>query len=152
MKRNNKRSFTLIEVMACTAILVGALVSLMSLYVYCFELQETSINMPNALFQIRAKLEEIRSSSFSTIVANYNQKTYSLNVLNGKMYVEASYVNGTGNNLIDIRIIAGWVQKGGRIIGEGRLDTSGNFVFYDLNSNGKYESPLELLTSIANRQ
>lgn len=154
------------EVMLCVAILVGLLVGLISLYVYCFDLQETSSNTSNALFQMQAKLEEIKNADFAQIVT-YDEQTYDLMGTNsqpiGQIYVEVSdcqYPLGADAQncqLYNLRIIAGWVQRAGRIIGEGKVDSeSGKFVFDDDkpygDGDGILESTAELNTSIAKKE
>lgn len=151
--RKNK-GFTLIEVMICAAILVGLLVGLISIYVYCFDLQETARNTSLALNAARARLEEIKNSAFKTIQpAYYNngngQMISLLPAFNGALRVtlpgtDRGYVWGSNQNLIDLRVVACWRQKGGRIVGTATLDGTGNFT-------NCTDSPVELVTSIANK-
>jgi len=155
MKQN--KGFTLIEVMLCAAILVGLFVGLISIYIYSFDLQETARNTSLALNEGRAKLEEIKTvslSNFSGIVSIYDGKTYNLTSIPiGQMRTEATLVNGSNGNLIDLRIVACWRQKGGRIIGEATINNAtGAFTLTDLDSDGKIDSPVELLTAISNKQ
>ena len=148
--------FTLVEVLLCMALLLGLFLGGMNVYVYCFELQETSRNTNNALNDVRSKLEDIRNADFGSIVGTYNGKIYDLSKVNGivigKMKTEAAYVTGSNNNLIDIRVVACWRQKGGRIIGEGKIDGLGNFFLSDLNGNGKIDSPVELVTAVSKKK
>lgn len=149
------KGFTLLEIMFAMAILVGLLVGLLSVFVYCFDLQETSRNTTIALNEARAKLEEIRDSGFDGIQPTYynsgNGQIFSLlPALNGILKVtltgtDIGYVLGSNRNLIDVRIVSCWRQKGGRIIGNATFDASGNMT----NCTG---SPVELVTSISKRQ
>lgn len=150
-QRNSVTGFTLVEVLVCMALLLGLFFGGMSIYVYCFELQETARNTNGALNDVRAKLEEIRNSNFDSIVTTYNAKVFNLSAINGKIRTEALFVTGSNNNLIDIRVVACWRQKGGRIIGEGKIDGAG-VVFSDLNGNGKIESLVELVTAISKKK
>lgn len=151
MFKPKNRGFTLVEVMLCMTVLVGVLAGLLSLYIYSFDLQETSANISKALFQVRAKLEEIRGSTFANIITNYNNKTFNLTDLNGIMLTQATYAAGT-SDLIDIRIIACWSQKGGRIIGEDK-DLDGQLdIGEDADGDGILDSPVELITSIAYKE
>ncbi len=150
--RNSVTGFTLVEVLLCMALLLGLFFGGMSIYVYCFDIQETARNTNSALNDVRAKLEEIRNSDFSSIVTTYNLKVFDLSEKNGKIRTEAVYVVGSNNNLIDIRAVACWRQKGGRIIGEGKIDGAGKIVFSDLNGNGKIDSPVELVTAISKKK
>ncbi len=147
-----RKGFTLIEVLLCMSLLLVLFLSGMSIYVYCFDLQETSRNTGIVLNEARAKLEEIRGSVFDNIVTTYNLKVFNISGINGKIRTEASYVIGSNNQLIDIRAVACWRQKGGRIIGEGKIDGIGALVFSDLNGNGKIESPIELVTAVSKKQ
>jgi len=146
----------LVEILLCMALLLVLFLGSMNVYVYCFELQETARNTSNALNDVRSKLEDIRNSDFDAIVATYNAQVVDLSKVNGivigKMKTEAAYVTGSNNNLIDIRAVACWRQKGGRIIGEGKIDGSGNFVLSDLNGNGKIDSPVELVTAVSKKK
>ncbi|RKY38479.1 MAG: hypothetical protein DRP75_04445 [Candidatus Omnitrophota bacterium] len=147
-----ERGITLIEVIFATTLLLALLAGLLSLVLYCSNLQETSRNISIALNEARAKIEEIKSTTFSQIVSDYNAKVFSLSSLPGPgvMRTEASYVSGSGNNLIDVRVVVCWKEKG-RVIGE---DSNLNGVLdagEDSNGNGRLDSPVELSTSIANR-
>lgn len=149
--RHTKKGFTLIEVMLGAALLAGLLVGLVSLYVYGFDLQETSKNTNIALNAARAKLEEIRSyatqdsyANFTQVVNTYNNKTYNIAGLDGIMKTEAAYV-GSGSELIDVNATACWRQRAGRIIGNATINGTGNFT--DCTA-----SPVGLSTAISNRQ
>jgi len=135
---------TLIEIIITMAILTGLLVGLLNVFIYCFDLQETSRNTAIVLNQARAKIEEIRNTGFSAIVATYNGNVSSLTTPYGKIRTEAINVPGSNGNLIDIRVLACWRQKGGRIIG--------NATFTAGNMTNCLASPVELVTAISNRQ
>ena len=160
MKKKN--GFTLLEVLFGITILSGVLVSLIGLYVYCFDLQETSSNSSFVMFKIREVTERIRGTDFTTLIGrcgNSEEFTFAslgLN-LNGRIRVEYTCVPGSGNNLIDIRIIAGWVQRGGRIIGEGRLDADGSYIFDASvpaptgDGDAVIDSPFEFTTAVSRK-
>lgn len=137
------KGFTIIEIMLSVVVLVSLLVGLMGIYIYCFELQETANNTTIALNQARAKLEEIRNSGFDSIITNYNNKTWPLSALDGRMRTEATSV--VTGSLIDIRVVVCWRQKGGRIIGSATFDANRNFT-------NCTNSPVELVTSLSKRQ
>lgn len=150
------KGFTLIEVMIGAGILAGLFVGLMSIYFYCFDLQETARNTSLALNEVRTRLEEIKNSDFAVIVNTYTPTSDPLppSVTNinltsiptgGIMRIEAGFVTGSSETLIDLRIVACWRQKGGRIVGTATLD--GNRNFTDCTN-----SPVELATSISNRE
>jgi len=146
-----KQGFTLIELLICVLVFIILFSVLLSVYRYCFELQETSRITAEALSQLRTKIEEMKGTPFANIISTYNNVNVGMTGLNGRIHTEATCIfnfSGGTCGLINIRAIAGWVQRNSRIIGEGILDGSGRFVFSDLNSNGILESPIELFTSV----
>jgi prepilin-type N-terminal cleavage/methylation domain-containing protein len=154
------RGFTLVEILFSMAILVTLLVGVMSLLVYCMNLQDTSRNTALVINQMREKLEEIKALDFDTVISTYQNKplTVALNGINGQVRIEIIkdqfnniYVAGSNNSLINMRVIAGWVQRAGRTIGEGTVVGS-NFILSDTNSNGVIDSPLELITAVCRKQ
>ncbi len=152
-----RKAFTLIEIMFSAGIMVSLLVGLLALYVYCFDIQETSRNTSFVLRRVKAEVEKIRRMDFASIIANYDTEDERIidlaPDLNGKIYITASYTAGSNNDLIEMRAVGGWAQKGGRIIGEGVFipQASGVFTFSDLNGNGRYDSPVVIETTIANK-
>lgn len=151
------KGFTLLEVMFAAAVLVGLLVGLMSVYIYCFDLQETARNISFALQQTRTQLEQIRDLDFAQIPTQQNLAGVPLNGMNGRIRIEVSdciFPSGAvaqNCNLYNIRVVTGWVQKGGRIIGEGQIDKSGNFFFSDSDGDGQIESPVQIETALARK-
>jgi prepilin-type N-terminal cleavage/methylation domain-containing protein len=146
-----KQGFTLIELLICVLVFIILFSVLLSVYRYCFELQSTSRDTANALSQLRTKIEEIRGTPFDNIITDFNNRNVGMSGLNGQIRSEASCTyrfSGGHCGLIDMRVIAGWAARNNRIIGEGRLDSSGRFVFSDLNGNGIIESPIELTTAV----
>lgn len=147
------KGFTLIEVILSAMILVGLLVGLISLYIYCFDLQETARNTSIALNAARGKLEEIKNSDFDSIESAYDGAVFDLNELPGaKMRTEATPVGGS-DLLLDLRVVVCWRQKGGRIIGEDTVNLNGQLDSgEDANVNNRLDSPVELVTSIAKKE
>lgn len=152
------QGLTLIEILFSIMILTSLLIGILSLLIYCINLQDNSQNTTRVANQMREKLEEIKAMDFAVLASTYaTTQTVNLNGVNGSMRIEILrdggnlYVTGSNNNLMNIRIVAGWIQKGGRIIGEG-INSGGNFTFSDLNSNAVIESPLEFVTAVAKRQ
>jgi hypothetical protein len=161
---NLAAGFTLVEVLLCITLLVGLFVGVISIYVYCFNLQETSRNIPIALNEAKTKLEEIKSlvydlndadylANFESIVTDYNGEVLDLTTIDGKIMTETNYVTDISDpdnlSLIMARVVVCWRQKGGRIIGEAQIDGSGDLVFTDLDGDGRIESPVELVTAIS---
>jgi hypothetical protein len=147
-----KKAFVLIEILFSSIILVGLLLGIFSLMIYCNDLKETSVNMSTAISQARAKLEEIKATPFDNIIGSFNNQDYAISgITNGLMRVEASYASGSNSRLINVRIVATWSQRGNQVIGEGKWN-AGVFSFFDLNGNTRLESPVEISTAIAKKQ
>lgn len=150
-----KKGFTLIEVLIASVIIVVAILAILSTLIHCFDLQETSKNLGLAMSVARAKIEEMRNADFTTLIVNYNGP-FEVTGLNGKGRVDASYVAGSNNNLIDVRIAICWRQKGGRIIGEDNgagLGIPLDGILHndeDADGDGEIDSPCTVVTSIAN--
>jgi type II secretory pathway pseudopilin PulG len=158
--------FTLAEVIISVAIITGVLVGLLSLSLYCLDLQETANNTTIALNEARKKIEDLKSQYFNSLIpAGQNSQEQILDLktdlklkLEGKMRVELEYAKNIDNtynrNLIDLRLLVCWKQRGGRVIGEdknlnGRLDTDTG---EDQNGNEKLDSPVEIVTAISNKR
>jgi type II secretory pathway pseudopilin PulG len=149
---HQKGSF-LIELLIAIVILVIVLVGYLQLFISCFGLSETSRRLTFAISQTQGKLEEIRNHNFSTIVVDYGLggnpgNTFSLIPLNGEGVI---YINNTNPHLLTVEIAASIQDKGNRVIGEdadynGILDAG-----EDTNGNGKLDSPVSLISMIAER-
>ncbi len=163
-QRNSVTGFTLVEVLLCMGLLLGLFMSVINVYLYCFNLQETSRKTTIALNEAQAKLEEIKNlvsdlnddmyiDNFENIVVNYDGEILDLPSINGKIMTEANYVTDVNDpdnlNLVMVRVVVCWRQKGGRIIGEAKIDGADNLVFSDLDADGTIESPVELITAIS---
>lgn len=163
------KGFTLVEVLLCMALLTGLFVGGMNVYIYCFNMHETSRNSIIALNEARSQIESIKnlladlnnpeySNNFLSIVPNYNGQTAALTSMDGIMRTEASYVDEAhiGKKLILLRVVVAWRQKGGRIIGEAKdAPPPGavlGLVFSDLDGDGKIESPVELVTAVNSKK
>lgn len=144
------KGFTLVEVILSAAIMSGVLVGILSLFVYCFNLQETSRNKSSALFQMRGKLEELRSMDFDDLITfvalNYTASNdIAFNGSQGYYYQEfplesvgqagvvrvevaAPSENQDFNDavLLDLRAISGWKQK---VVIIGEIYDSGGGIF-----------------------
>ncbi len=150
--KNREGGFTLLEVMFAALVMVALLVGVLSLYASCLNLQETAKNVSRASFQLSSKMEEIKGVGFNSLVSTYNSTRTDLNGLDGQMLVEVGPPQGyAGGDLLDVRIIAGWIQKGGVRIGEYGLNSDTGLVeLYDMDNDAVIESPYELTTAIAN--
>ena len=160
------KGYTLIEIMLVSVIIVVVLTGVLSLQIWSSGVQASARHASRVLALMRTEMEEIKETArmstparnFDTIIPTYNNTDVSfapLN-LNGIMHINASQANLAGGggaeaNLIDIRIVAGWVETNGNIIGEGIRGGAGNFQFQDTNGNGQFDSPYVLISAVARR-
>jgi prepilin-type N-terminal cleavage/methylation domain-containing protein len=146
MNRKNK-GFTLLELMFAAAVIVVTLAGLLSTYVTCLELNETAKNTNLALSIAQRVMEEIRSTTFTSIFSTYNGYGFTVS----GMASNASYgyvtVNNTNATLLNVTIGVCWKEKSSRIIGECG-DVGGVFAF---NGSGVLDSPVQLATLMAQR-
>ncbi|HAJ57806.1 MAG TPA: hypothetical protein DCL35_08635 [Candidatus Omnitrophica bacterium] len=152
MRKNNK-GFTLLELMIASAVIIVALAGLLSTYVACLELNETTKNTNLALNSAQKVLEEIRSSTFSGIASAYNGYNFSVSGIEVNESLGFVYIDDTDASLLNITIGVCWRQRGAKIIGECR-DSGGSLVFdstSDANSNGILDSPVQFSTLMAQR-
>ena len=144
----DKKGFTLVELLVAIFIATVVLGALLSVTNYNLVLQETSRNLVIATNDARQIMEEARVTPFANIVGTYNNRTFNPTGLDGRIRTTASYVAGSNNTLIDLRVVVCWRQANGRIIGEdtnlnGQLDAG-----EDRNNNGLIDSPAVLNTAI----
>lgn len=147
--------FTLLEVMFAALVMVALLVGVLSLYASCLNLQETAKNSFRASFQLKSKMEEIIGTSFNNITSVYNNTRTDLDGLDGQMLVEVNpSPESTGGDLLEVRVIAGWTQKGGSRIGEygPNPDNSNQVELFDMDGDAIIESPYELIADIGNTE
>lgn len=145
--------FTLIELMIAVGVLIIVLVGLLQIFIYCLNLSEFAGNATLAISEAQGELEEIRSHEFERIAGDYGPggnpgNTFELAQLNGKGTI---YIDDTNPALLAIEIVVSWREKGNRIVGEdsdlnGVLDSG-----EDTNGNGKLDSPVVLVSLIAER-
>lgn len=172
MKLSN-RGFTLPELMLAVSVLLIAILGLLASYISCIALGMTAKNITIALNGAKAKIEEIRNSSFYTVVGDYSPGGAQGNSFHINNWPEAAghcgaveIVNPTtgtklntdptanpGLNLYEVRVTVSWREKGNRIIGEdtnfdGDLDAGAG---EDAISNGQLDSPVKIVTLIAKK-
>jgi len=138
--------------MIAAAVLVVALLGLLGVFTNCFGLNETARNLTIAINGAQERLEQIRNADFGTIIANYNGP-FNVSGLDGIGRVDATYVAGSNNNLIDTRVVICWRQGRNRIIGED-INLNGNLdAGEDVNpTNGSLDSPAQLVTLITEKE
>lgn len=150
--------FTLLELMIAAVVLVAALLGLLGVFTGCFGLNETARNLTIAINGAQEKMEEIRNADFGTIT-NYSGP-FNISGLDGMGRVDAIYVPGTNNSLIDIRVVICWRQGRNRIIGEDDGTGAGGIALdgvlngnEDVNpTNGNLNSPAQLVTLITEKE
>lgn len=147
-KRNFRKGFTIIEMLIALAVLIVAISSILVTYMACFMLIDTIKNINIATNAAQGMVEEIRSSTFTDAVTNYNGLNFTVNDIPSSMGVV--YIDDTNPELLEVTVSVCWRQRN-RVIGEdanlnGSLDTG-----EDANGNGIIDSPVELTTRIANR-
>lgn len=62
-----RKAFTLLELMVSLAVLFIGIIGILSVYIYCYRLSETSRNMAQAVNDARAVLEAMRDESNSSL-------------------------------------------------------------------------------------
>ncbi|MBI4335816.1 MAG: hypothetical protein HY589_04090 [Candidatus Omnitrophica bacterium] len=148
--RNTRDGLTLIEVLISAAVLAGVLVSVISVYMICFELTYTSRNMTFAVNGAQLKMEEIRDHDFYKINDDYNNADFTVRELPAGANRGVIYVDNSNPDLLEVAISVSW-REHGRVIGEdldfdGVLDTG-----EDKNGNGFIDSTVQVVSLIAAR-
>ncbi|PIP19001.1 MAG: hypothetical protein COT38_00965 [Candidatus Omnitrophica bacterium CG08_land_8_20_14_0_20_41_16] len=150
MKLKAKSGFSLVEVLMATAILAFALVGILGTYVTCLVLVTTSKNVNAATNAAQGVIEEIRSTPFTQVIADYNGMTFVVNDIPSSVGVV--YVDDTANSeLLDVTVSVCW-RQGNKVIGEdtnlnGVLDVGEDTII----ANNIIDSTVELVTQVANR-
>jgi prepilin-type N-terminal cleavage/methylation domain-containing protein len=148
LKRPFNEGFTLVEILLAIGILAFALCSILALYSACLVLTSTSKNINIATNGVLALTEEIRSTPFTQIINDYQDLIFMVNdIPSSRGHV---YIDDTNPELLSVTVSVCW-RQGNRIIGE---DANLNGVLNlgeDANGNGVIDSPVELVTLIANR-
>lgn len=151
MTKLSDRGFTLIEVMIATAILVIVVCGILATYISCLELISLSKNLTFAVNASQRKIEEIRDYNFSLIYTDYNNQTFSVDEIAPGDSRGVIYVDNSNPDLLKLTIAVCWRQRANRIIGEDlNLDGILN-PGEDLNGNNMIDSPVQLVTLVAQR-
>ncbi len=149
LKRPYNRGFSLAEILLAVAILAFAFCGILAMHTTCFVLMATSKNVNIATNAAQGLIEEIRSAPFTQIISDYNGLNFIVNNIPSSRGVV--YVDDTDPELLEVTISVCWKQ-GKRIIGE---DTNLNGVLDSGEDKSPYnqiiDSPVELVTRIANR-
>jgi len=148
LKRPYNIGFSLAEILLAVAILAFALCGILAMHTTCLVLMATSKNVNIATNAAQGLIEEIRTTPFTQIISDYDGLKFIVNAIPSSMGVV--YVDDTNPELLVVTVSVCWKQ-GNKIIGE---DTNLNGVLNtgeDANHNGIIDSPVELVTRVANR-
>jgi hypothetical protein len=125
-----------------------ALVAILETYISCLVLIATSKNVNITTNAALGLMEEVRSSAFTRIIDDYHGLNFIVNEIPTSRGVV--YVDDTNPELLEVTTSVCW-RQGNRVIGEDR-DLDGVLdAGEDKNGNGIIDSPVELVTRIANR-
>lgn len=136
------------EMLLAAVIAAFALCGILLTYIACLNTVKISRNVSIATSAAQGLIEDIRSTPFPQIIANYNQLTFTVNNIPSSRGIV--YVNDANPELLLVTVSVCW-QQGNRIIGE---DTNLNGVLNageDVNGNGIIDSTVELVTQVVNR-
>lgn len=143
----DKRGFTLAELLIAAGILGIVIAGILMSYIRCMELNEASRNKSLAVKAARAKMEEIKRTDFAGLSAFHNV-AFNVTGFDGR---GVSYVTVLDADNTRVRVSVSWKHKNGRVFGEdkdldGVLDAG-----EDLNADGFLNSPVDITMVIFNR-
>ena len=151
--KNQNQGFTLVELMIGTAMLAVVVLGLINLFINTSAQAEIAGNKTLAVGAAQNKIEEMRNHTYSLITTDYASggipgNKFSLSTITGEGVI---YIDSSNASLLTVEIDVSWKNDNTRIIGEdtdldGVLDAG-----EDLNSNGKLDSPVKIITYIAQR-
>jgi hypothetical protein len=141
----NCKANSLPELMVATTVFLIAVVAILFSYIKCAQLQDMGRNISLTTAAVKNKMEEIKDTSFSTIYATYNQKTFTTTGVKG---IGVIYVNNSNPDLLVVKIAFCWKQPTGLVIGEdknlnGVLDAG-----EDKDGTGQIDSYVQISTQI----
>lgn len=148
--KNHNRGFTLLELMISCGVIIVALAGLLSTYVACLGLNETTRNTSLSLSAAQRVFEEIRSATFTGVAAAYDGYNFSVAGMAAGESLGHVRVDSSDPGLLNITMGVCWRQKGDRVIGE-CADSGGILVFVDSDGNNVLDSPVQLSTLLAQR-
>jgi prepilin-type N-terminal cleavage/methylation domain-containing protein len=148
MMNKNNHGFTLAEILVAVGIMAFALCGLLQMFSSCSILVSLSKNTNIATNAALGIMEQIRTSTFARIYDDYDGLNFIANEIPASRGVV--YVDNSNLELLKVTISVCW-RQGNRMIGEdtnlnGTLDAG-----EDANNNGIIDSPVQLVTLIANR-
>jgi len=147
VRLKSKKSFTLVEMLIAALIMAITLCGILSLYVSCIDLVSTAKNTSIATNASQGLIDQIRNTSFTQIVDNYDGLNFSVNSMPDNRGVV--YIDDTNPELLRVTISISWQQKN-RVIGADK-NLNGILDAGEAGTNGIIDSPVQLVTLIANR-
>lgn len=118
-KDTKKLGFTLLELMIGTAVLIIALVGLISAYIGCFALNESARNLTIAVNDAQCVMEEIRDMNIPLNITSQDWSAWAIadspggggcNKLDNET-VTITYPLGTSVEPLEILITVNWTEK-----------------------------------------
>ncbi len=153
MKKLSPKGYSIAEILITSAILIIVIAGLIQLFVNTSELSDISKDTTTAVNEAQSQMEEIRSSTYSSIATNYASggtpgNTFTPSQGTGKGII---YIDSSNSDLLQIEVDVSFRTRRGRIIGEdlnldGVLDAG-----EDTNGNGQLDSPVKLICYLAER-
>lgn len=110
---DNKKGFTLVEVLIATVIMVSALGALVYGLSQCTGLTETVRNQDIASNALQEKLEEIANSDLSQIM-DYDGQTFNITGLTPDPAGSVTVARVGSSELYDVTVTLTWEQRGPR--------------------------------------
>ncbi|MCB9757180.1 MAG: hypothetical protein H6753_01995 [Candidatus Omnitrophica bacterium] len=140
--------FTLAELIVAAGIMGVVVGGILVSYVRCMELNEASQNKSLAVKAARDRMETIKSTAYANLVSTYNNVPFTVTGFTGQ---GISYVTVLNAKNTEVVVSVSWRQKNGRVYGE---DKNLNGVIdngEDVNSDGRLNSPVDIVTRIFKR-
>ena len=148
---NNKKGFTLLELMIAVSVLIVALVGLLGVFAHMISLNENSSKLTLAVAGCQAKLEEMRNANFSSLYATYNAANFNPAGFSSGEAKGAISINNSNPNLLQVFVSVSWRTRSNRVIGEDRNLNGALDAGEDSNANGRLDSPAGITTLIGQR-
>lgn len=121
LKFKSEKGFTLVELLMAVAILAVVLTSYLSTLVMSSIQSDSSGNLSAALVSAQTQVEEIRNSSYDTIVSTYNGQAFSPAAPDGATgaLVVTEIGDDDASELLQVTATVSWTNRDSRA-----LDTS----------------------------
>jgi len=153
IKRSIK-GFTLVELLVAVLILGFVLGGLIQVFIRCSALSQLARNKTAVMSELQGEMEKIRNYSYDAITTDYvaggpmNLNPFDLDQVTGKGVI---YIDASNSELLEIKIVASWEDKYGRIIGgdfdlDGEVDTGET-----LDGDGDLTSIARVISLVARR-